>query len=417
MDPVNSSFHINGIEVIPDAGLIRTASGEHRLPVRLMKLLCLLVDAQGATVDREKLVDALWPRGFVNEEALSKAIAELRRHLGDDARAPRFIETVPKRGYRMVASPTPNPPAHSTAARSRRLLPLFGVLLVLAGSTAFYFFTARDSVVTPAISASAIQLTADSEMQYHPELSPDGQWLAFIRNETGSGQLNIMPAVGLTESRVISGDLSIWSPTFSPDAGKLAVASLDEDSCTILEILINNAAIQPLGSCKLPSNSPILDWSSDGTKLAYVDKAAGSEHAAIWQMRLSDGQRRQLTKPPDEYSFDTRPRYSADGTTLSFTRGTRASRDLWLLDLTIPDDGSLPEPRRLTFDNQFTTGHDWRDDGNGIVLDSERSGFKALWEVDLDGRWSLLGARDAQSPTLAGNKMVFKISQYESNIW
>lgn len=68
-----------------------------------MKLLCLLVEAGPVTVDRETLVGELWPRGFVNEEALSRAVAELQRHMGDDARNPEFIETIPKRGYRLVA--------------------------------------------------------------------------------------------------------------------------------------------------------------------------------------------------------------------------------------------------------------------------------------------------------------------------
>ena len=71
----------------------------------------------------------------------------------------------------------------------------------------------------------------------------------------------------------------------------------------------------------------------------------------------------------------------------------------------------------LPFRACHTISHDWLADGAGLVLDSERSGFRSLWELDLDGNWRLLGARDAESPTLAGSKLAFKISQYESNIW
>lgn len=62
-------------------------------------------------------------------------------------------------------------------------------------------------------------------------------------------------------------------------------------------------------------------------------------------------------------------------------------------------------------------GDDWQTNGRGLVLDSECSGFRSLWELDLNGNWSLLGARDAQSPTLAGEQLVFMVTQFDANIW
>jgi Tol biopolymer transport system component/DNA-binding winged helix-turn-helix (wHTH) protein len=417
MEKIRQPFHLNGIEVIPDAGLIRSDAGEQRLPARLMKLLCLLAEAQGATVDRETLVEKLWPGGFINEEALSRSVADLRRFLGDDARRPAFIETIPKRGYRLVCAISEEAPGKSVVqGRPGRWLVIAAIVLTL-GSLVYFNHGSQSTQIDTALLASATRLTADSVSKHHPELSPDGLWMAFIRYENGGGGLFVMPTNSPTDTRAIPIDKSVWSPVFDPSSAKLAVASLVNGECQVLELSINAGTTRPLGPCVLPNVSPILDWSSDGSSLAYVDQAPESGSAAIWQMRLSDGLRTQLTTPPDAYSYDTRPRYSPDGKTLSFSRGSRASRDIWLLDISNVAEGQVPEPRRLSFDNQFTISHDWLADGTGLILDSDRSGFRALWELDLNGNWHLLGARDAESPTLAGNQLAFKISQYESNIW
>src|SRR5690606_31337473 len=75
----------------------------HRLPRRLVDLLVCLAARPGETWSREALIEAVWSRKVVNAEVLSRAIAELRGLLGDDARDPRYIETLPKTGYRLLA--------------------------------------------------------------------------------------------------------------------------------------------------------------------------------------------------------------------------------------------------------------------------------------------------------------------------
>ena len=68
-----------------------------------MDLLVHLSAHPGEVVSRDALADALWPGVIVNEDALSRTIFKLRKALGDDARAPRYLETIPKRGVRLIA--------------------------------------------------------------------------------------------------------------------------------------------------------------------------------------------------------------------------------------------------------------------------------------------------------------------------
>lgn len=81
-------------------------------------LLQHLASRPGELLSKENLLDVLWPGRIVTEGGLSELVRELRRVLGDDARAPRFIETVHGRGYRFIARPVGGSPAVSIAVEA-----------------------------------------------------------------------------------------------------------------------------------------------------------------------------------------------------------------------------------------------------------------------------------------------------------
>jgi len=93
-----------------------------------MDILVYLMRRAGTVVTPQELLDTYWVNRVVGDDAVHRRIADLRRHLGDDARNPRYIQTIPKRGYRLVAPVSgleepaaPSPPA--APARSRWLSP------------------------------------------------------------------------------------------------------------------------------------------------------------------------------------------------------------------------------------------------------------------------------------------------------
>ena len=67
-----------------------------------MDALVLLADRGGEVVSKDELIDGVWEGRIISEGTLTNTIAELRGALGDDARNPRYIETIPKRGYRLI---------------------------------------------------------------------------------------------------------------------------------------------------------------------------------------------------------------------------------------------------------------------------------------------------------------------------
>ena len=82
-------------------------AGEQRLEPKVMDLLFLLAGTPGKVFSREQILDALWPGLIVGDDALARTVSKLRQALGDDAKAPRYIETISKRGYRLLADVVP----------------------------------------------------------------------------------------------------------------------------------------------------------------------------------------------------------------------------------------------------------------------------------------------------------------------
>ena len=101
------AFRLGAWLVEPSLDRISHNGREVRLRPRAMDVLVHLALAAGAMASRQQLVDAVWQTEFVSDHALTQVFAELRAALGDDARNPRYIENVPRRGYRLVAAVTP----------------------------------------------------------------------------------------------------------------------------------------------------------------------------------------------------------------------------------------------------------------------------------------------------------------------
>jgi DNA-binding winged helix-turn-helix (wHTH) protein/tetratricopeptide (TPR) repeat protein len=91
--------------VVPAEGRLLGGVESRRLEPRTMDLLVCLAERAPGVVSKNALIDAVWEGGFISEGTLTNAVAELRAALGDDARSPRFIETIPKRGYRLLVEP------------------------------------------------------------------------------------------------------------------------------------------------------------------------------------------------------------------------------------------------------------------------------------------------------------------------
>lgn len=116
---------IGGWDFDTASGELRRGSDRRRLEPRAARTLELLLEAQGGLVSQEKLIAEVWDGRALSENSVPVVISQLRKVLGDDARQPTLIETVPKRGYRLVQADAP-------PARSRRAVAALMVAIAIA---------------------------------------------------------------------------------------------------------------------------------------------------------------------------------------------------------------------------------------------------------------------------------------------
>src|SRR5688572_4767752 len=102
--PAPRDFHIGRWLVQPTLNLIRDGGTVRHLEPQLMDLLAFLATTGGRVVPKDEIIDAVWEGRFIAEATLTRSIADLRRALNDNQRSPQYIETIAKRGYRLVAT-------------------------------------------------------------------------------------------------------------------------------------------------------------------------------------------------------------------------------------------------------------------------------------------------------------------------
>ena len=101
---VTAKFRLGDFWVYPKANELRGPNGTTHVEPRVMQVLEYLASRPDEVISREDLIRGVWQETFVNDEVLTNAVRELRKAIGDDPKSPEYIQTFPKKGYRLIAS-------------------------------------------------------------------------------------------------------------------------------------------------------------------------------------------------------------------------------------------------------------------------------------------------------------------------
>ena len=132
-------FQMGPVRVEPAVNRITTEKGVFELEPQVMDLLVYLAQAKGEVRSKDEIASALWPDASVNDDALSRTVWKLRQALGDDAKSPRFVQTVSRRGYRLIAPVetvgAEDAPAPLQVNRTMLMLSAAVLVVVLVGAS------------------------------------------------------------------------------------------------------------------------------------------------------------------------------------------------------------------------------------------------------------------------------------------
>ena len=268
-------------EADPAAGELRKGDRRINLQEQPFRLLLLLLEHPGELVTREELREKLWGETFVDfEEGLNTAIRKLRDALGDSAANPRFIETLPRRGYRFIApveragAVPPDPQPIAAKADSQSNSKMFwlagcGVLLIATAFLARFWLNRDQPVTTP---ASTKQLTRDSGLTTDPAISRDGKLLAYASDRGSQGNLDIwvQQIAGGAARKLTEGPSDNYEPEISPDGSEVLFRSNREGGGIYSVSPLGGEARLVIKDAYLPRFSP------DGTQIAYLRGHFGS---------------------------------------------------------------------------------------------------------------------------------------------
>lgn len=437
MDPAQEVFALGDWQV--DAQGNRLLRGAEVRPLRhkAMALLVLLARHPGATVTREQIVQSVWDGNrFVAPKAIHTAVWTIRQALGDDPEQPRYLATIAKKGYRLIApvgpigpvapagpaaevstadaspavtssapppslpelpSLAPSPPPSLTAAlgaatnsttttapATRALGPrpwawaMLGTLLIVAALAWVAWRGLAPAPAAPTTPAPWVvtPLTQDAGLEYLGRLSPDGRWLALAWWQgKGAGALYLRPSEAL-------------------QAPPRLLSERDDEV---------NA----------------LAWAPDGTALSYTALTPGGR-CTLWLQPLTAGApagaRRRLAScaPLLTPGLD----WSPDGRWLAYSAEAEGAGGLFLIQ---PDGQGQ---RRLTTAPPAA----WADHQPAWSPDSQRLAFarqdpadgtRDLYETGLDGRvrrlseWHLQGLHGL-SFLPGGQDLVYSTTQHDS---
>ncbi len=420
-DSTNSSVRVRfaSFELDIESGELR----KHGRPVRLQpqpsRVLAALISRPGELVTRQELRHQIWDgTTFVDfEQGLNFCIRQIRLVLDDDRGAPRFVETVPRRGYRFIAPVIPvnsvpvlpgKEKKKQSLIRNASLMLGIGLAVALVGALVYRWKGPRR-----ASPSEWVQLTNFTDSATSPEFSPDGRMLAFLRgpdtfNGPGQVYVKMLPdgeAVQLTHDSLLK-----MSPVFSPDGSRIAYTIGARWDTWVVPTLGGEPRL-------MLTDASGMTW-IDNHRVLFSEIKNG-RHMGIVAASESRGESRDIYLPRDNAGMAHRSALSPDGKWLLIAEmdSTRG----WLPCRLLPFDGSS-SGKPIGAQDRHCTSAVWSRDGRWMYFSDDQGGAFHIWRERFPAgkrEQVTLGTTEEEGIAMApdGRSFVTSVGVVEGTVW
>ena len=343
--PVDHIIRFGSFEVDVRAGELRRSGIKIKLSGQPFEVLVTLLDEPGKVVTREELNEKLWSQDtFVDfEQGLNKAINKVREALGDDADNPRFIETLPRRGYRFLAPVRSDGPVDSAAQVKQSEIPS-SVPMTLGRRHPFRWLAV--AVAGLLAIAGIIVLSIELRQQQFPKVLHYTQ----LTND------------GVKKSATVDS-------TLATDGSRVYFWEQDGQQGLIAQVSVAGGNVTTVAKVPIVRSS-VLDYSPSRSELLF----SPDYQSPLWAVRVPEGSARRRI---GDFVVDDAA-WSRDGgsiaiATLNNLMIVNADGTQPRLLVTLPGEEGIERPR-------------WAPNGEMLRFDvSASGGQKSMWQVAQDG--------------------------------
>jgi Tol biopolymer transport system component/DNA-binding winged helix-turn-helix (wHTH) protein len=399
-------------------------------------VLRLLLEADGKVVTREELRQALWPENtFVDFElGVNTAVKKLRQSLEDSAEHPRFIETLPRYGYRIIV------PVEWVTGNNDKISA--GNVIQLSGDTdrrpnwlkigaGFLFVTACVTILlsvspnrqprTEQSAPTPIPLTAFPGLESAPTFSPDGTQVAFAWTgdpATGSKGFDLyLKGFGSEKVLRLTNHPSQWiCAAWSPDGTQIAFHRISGADTGLYVVPALGGPERKLRSTSILSEtSAAISWSPDGKSIAFSDLRPDTRQERLYLLSLETLKDREIPNA-ENCEYTALPAFSHDGKQLAYNCAMNSLEE-GIYSVAI--EGGAP--RRIATISGWASSNAWTGDDHSLVFTVDHGGGGELFELTLaDGSSRKLPFGQGFAwPAISrkGDKLAFTTSSDNINIW
>jgi DNA-binding winged helix-turn-helix (wHTH) protein/Tol biopolymer transport system component len=393
-----------------------------RLEPMVCQLLAYFCQYQNQLLSKEQLLDDVWHGRYVSDNTVSKLITKLRKVMQDDARNPEYITTVPKRGYRFVATATPIIEKVGTCVKedttqAKYLNKIHMLILPLCFIFLVYGWLLI-ALPTPNMIVSAKAVTSDKGSEYFPSFTPDGIRLAYMNHAGERFKLYVKNIYSDEQVEVRHGDKNgvgpgIWNSTGT----KLVYLVATQENCQyFIREFYGLTMSEPklIYTCKAGSFGQIK-FTHDDNVLIFSESPSMGKPYSLYTLHLDTGKKKWLPQPDlhlgGNSQFDLHP---TENKLLISSPNEQQWEGFYQLDL---DTQQLT----LLFElNAYICCGIWSHDGEHVVMMGEHPASEIV-QFDLDGNNKAVifaGSQQLSRPERHSNGVdyTFTTFKYDLNV-